>query len=60
MAGCGEAAIADAVRPLTSDASLRAEMSAAGLKAVDGRGAGRIAAYISERVGSQASLRKAG
>jgi spore coat polysaccharide biosynthesis protein SpsF len=59
-AGCGESAIADALRALLADAGVRAEMTAAGLRHVDGRGASRIAAYVAERIQTPQTLRKTG
>jgi spore coat polysaccharide biosynthesis predicted glycosyltransferase SpsG len=59
-AGCGEAAIADAVRAMLADADARAAMSAMGPRTIDGRGASRIAAYIAERVQAAQGFRKAG
>jgi spore coat polysaccharide biosynthesis protein SpsF len=57
---CGEAVIADAFRALAGDAAVRAQMSASGLKSVDGRGAHRIAVTIMERVQAASTLRRAG
>jgi spore coat polysaccharide biosynthesis protein SpsF len=57
--GCGETPIAEAARVLLSDPQARANMAAAGLRTVDGRGAERIAAMVAERL-QTAGLRKAG
>jgi spore coat polysaccharide biosynthesis protein SpsF len=58
-AGCGEGQIADAARELLADVKARADMAAAGLRCIDGRGAERIAALATDRIQSSA-LRKAG
>lgn len=57
---CGETVIADAVRRLVSAKETRAEMAAAGLRIVDGRGAERIAKVIVSSIRVRPALRKAG
>lgn len=54
-AGCGEAAMSEALRDLLACNATRLEMSAAGLRLVDGRGAARIAAMIAERLQADAT-----
>jgi spore coat polysaccharide biosynthesis protein SpsF len=59
-AGCGEHAIADALRTLLADSSALDRMHANGLAKCDGRGAERIASLIAERLSASAARRKAG
>jgi spore coat polysaccharide biosynthesis protein SpsF len=55
-----DAAIEDALAALLRDASAREAMRRAGLAAVDGRGAERIAALIADKIGTKAkALRRA-
>jgi spore coat polysaccharide biosynthesis protein SpsF len=59
-AGCGERAIAEALRGLLADPGAMTGMREAALAACDGRGAERIAVAIAERLSARTAQRMAG